>query len=348
MQGHNSVALLSGALTAILFLLVLVIVAGWNDQPLAGAAILTVLPAAALAAMRIPGDPRTRAIAGSLLIAGGVAALAAMVTDSAWWTIAPELAAGVGMGLALPAISQSLLPERTPADAARVLTARHAGITIALLLLAPVIAARLDTAIDHARQQEVAVLVDSPLNPVSKVQLAGKLVEDVTTSDARRDLDRAFVALRPTLYGNQRADLDELQHRSDQTLTSAVDDTFRPAFMIAAVLAFAAALVLLPARRPRVVIAATIVAIAVSTATTAMAFAVRPTPITIAHPCQPRLPRASQGIAGTIQNITLRGLDATACQLNISREQLVRALTDQGDAWTSHTTPRLDLRPSLP
>jgi predicted MFS family arabinose efflux permease len=328
-----AVALLSAALTAVLFLLVLVIVAGWSFSPLAGAAILTVLPLAAIAALRVPGDPRVRAVAGSLLVAGGVAALAPMATASAWWTIAPELAAGVGMGLALPALSESLLPERTPADAARVLTARHVGITVALVLLAPVIANRLDSAIQQAREREVAVMLDAGLSPVSKVTLVGKLVGTVGTVDPRGDLDKAFISLRPGVTGEQRVALDELQKRSDDTVITAVRDTFWRAFLIAAAFAVAAALALLPGTSNRtLVVAAAIVALLVPIATTAVSLAVAPEPVKIADPCHPRqLPQAG-GIAGTIQSIALRGLDVAACHFGSSREQLVLALTNSDDA----------------
>jgi lipopolysaccharide/colanic/teichoic acid biosynthesis glycosyltransferase len=50
----------------------------------------------------------------------------------------PQLLAGAGIGLALPRLAGGLLPERSAADAARILTARHAGIALALVILAPV------------------------------------------------------------------------------------------------------------------------------------------------------------------------------------------------------------------
>jgi hypothetical protein len=327
-----AVALLSAALTAVLFLLVLVIVAGWNYEPLAGAAILSVLPLAALAAIWIRGDPLTRAVAGCLLVAGGVAALAPISTASAWWAIAPEIAAGVGMGLALPALSESLLPERTPADAARVLTARHVGITAALLLLAPVIATRLDSSVQQAREREVAVMLDAGLSPESKITLVGELVGGIGTSDPRGDLDRAFDTLRPKLSASQRSALDELKGRSDQTIVTAVSDTFRPPFLIAAAFALAAALILIPGVRNRLVLAAASVALAVPLATTAVSAAVKPTPVAIADPCKSRSLPNSGGLGGVVQKVALRGLDIAACHFGSSREELALALADGSDA----------------
>ena len=73
-----------------------------------------------------------------MLLAGGAAALAFLPAASIAWTIVPQLLAGAGMGLALPAYSGELLPERTVAEAARVLVARHVGIVVVLAILAPV------------------------------------------------------------------------------------------------------------------------------------------------------------------------------------------------------------------
>jgi predicted MFS family arabinose efflux permease len=327
-----ALALLSAALTAVLFLLVLVIVAGWSYQPLAGAAVLTVLPLAALAGMRLRGDALVRAAAGSLLVAGGVAALAAMVTASAWWAVAPEIAAGIGMGMALPALSESLLPERTPADAARVLTARHIGIAVALLVLAPLIAVRLDAAIEQAREREVAVLLDARLDPLSKVDLVGHFVGGVGEDDPRADLDRAFSELSADVPDDQRAELAATKERADQTVITAVSDTFRPAFLVAGGFALAAAVLLTPPHATRRLLPAAAVALAVPIMTAAVALAVRPAPVALADPCGSRTLPNTGGIAGALQDVALRGVDLAACRFGSSREELVLALANEEDA----------------
>jgi Major Facilitator Superfamily len=327
-----ALALLSAALTAILFLLVLVIVAGWSYEPLAGAAILSVLPVAAIAGMRLRGDPRVRAAAGALLVAGGVAALAAMVTASAWWAIAPEVAAGIGMGMALPALSEVLLPERTPSDAARVLTARHVGITVALLLLAPLIASRLDAAIDQAREREVAVLLDAQLDPVSKIDLVGHFAGGVGEDDPRADLDRSFTELSGEVPADQRAELERTKELADQTVITAVSDTFRPAFLVAGAFALATAILLAPPHPVRRLLPVAGAALAVPLITTAVALAVRPTPVALADPCESRTLPDTGGIAGVAQDLALRGVDVAACQFGSTREELVLALANEADA----------------
>jgi len=287
---------------------------------------------AAIAGMRIRGDPRLRAAAGSLLVAGGVAALAPMVTASAWWAIAPELAAGVGMGMALPALSESLLPERTPSDAARVLTARHVGITLALLVLAPLIASRLDAAIEQARQREVAVLLDAGLDPLSKIDLVGNFAGGVGEDDPRADLDRSFTELSADIPDDQRAELEATKERADQTVITAVSDTFRPAFLVAGGFALAAALLLVPGHAGRRLVPVAGVALAVPLVTTALALAVRPTPVALADPCAARTLPDVGGITGVAQDVALRGVDLAACRFGSTREELVLALANDEDA----------------
>jgi hypothetical protein len=92
---------------------VLLLVSGWSIEPLGAALAVSVLPIAAIASSRVPGEPETKAIAGSLLVAGGVGCLALLPGASAGLTVVPQVLAGAGMGMALPALSGGLIPERT-------------------------------------------------------------------------------------------------------------------------------------------------------------------------------------------------------------------------------------------
>src|SRR5919199_4752931 len=105
------------------------------------------------------------------MVGAGVLALAFLPLASAWWTVVPQLLAGAGRGLALPALAGELVPERTPREAGRLLAARHAGIALALAALAPVIASSLDSATERARERGVAIVLDSPLPPQDKLAL---------------------------------------------------------------------------------------------------------------------------------------------------------------------------------
>ena len=52
-----------------------------------------------------------------------------------------------------------------------------------------------------------------------------------------------------------------------------------------------------------------------------------PTPV--ADPCQPRELPEAEGLGETIERIALRAVDGVACELGVSREELVLALRDE-------------------
>ena len=175
-----------------IFLVVLLLVSGWSIEPLAAALAVSVLPIAAVVSSRLPGDPQTRAIAGCLLVAGGVGCLALLPAASAWWTVIPQVLAGAGMGMALPALSGELMPERTRHDVARLLSIRHAGIAIALAALAPLISSNLNSTIDSAREQGTAAVLDAHLPPQDKIAIAPDLFGGLSTDDPRGELQKSI------------------------------------------------------------------------------------------------------------------------------------------------------------
>jgi MFS family permease len=328
-----ALALLSAALTAVLFLLVLLLVAGWNEEPLAAAAAVSVLPLAALSTRNASGNPRMLAATGCVLVAAGTLCLAFLPLASLWWTLVPQLLAGAGMGLALPRLAGELLPERDSNDAARLLTARHAGVALALLVLAPVVAGKLDSATERAKERGVAIVLDSPLPPQDKLKLAPDLLESVDQSEPRRGFQKAIEKARGGFTGDQRADYDRLGEKADDTLVEAVAEAFRLAFAIAATLAIAAALAVLPSPARRVSLARlAAAALAVPVLYVILHGSLAPEPVKIADPCKERpLPGAS-GVPGLMQDAALISLDQIACHFGSSREQLVLALADADEA----------------
>jgi predicted MFS family arabinose efflux permease len=327
-----ALALLSASLTAVLFLLVLLLVAGWNEEPLAAAAAVSVLPAAALLTRNAGGNPRMRAATGCVLVAAGTLCLAFLPLSSLWWTLVPQLLAGAGIGLALPALAGELLPEQDPRDAARLLTARHAGIALALLILAPVVASNLDSATERAKERGVAIVLDSPLPPQEKVSLAPDLLKGVDDSEPRRGLQRAIDDNRSGYRGDARAEYDRLGKKADDTLIEAVAESFRLAFVITAALALLAALATLPSPARRLPLARVAAAAAlVPVAYVVLHLVLSPTPVKIANPCDERALPASSGVPGLVQDAGLVTLDRLACNFGSSREQLVLALADKAE-----------------
>lgn len=335
-----ALAFLSAALTAVLFLLVLLLVAGWAISPLAAAATVTILPLAALGGSRIGGPPRQRAAAGSLLVGGGVLALAWIPDAHVAWTFVPQALAGVGMGMALPAFAGELLPERTPHDAAWLLTIRHAGIAVVLIALAPLIANKLDSSTERAKERGVALVLDAKLPPQDKLELAPSLLSGVDADQPRAGLEKQLDANRAQFDGEDRVVYDELAVRADETLVTAVGEAFKWAFVIAGGLAIAAGAMLLfagegggaAAGRASPALALVVLVLAVPAVYAALHSAIAPEPVKIADPCEDREMPDSGGLTGLLQDAALKAVDAGACRLRVSREELVLALADDASA----------------
>jgi MFS family permease len=216
--------LLSGAMTAVVFLLVLLLISGWSVEPIAAAAAVTVLPLAAIAGSFIRGAPRTRAVTGCVLVAGGIACLALLPEASALWTLVPQLLAGVGMGMAFPALAGELLPERTRGQAAALLSLRHAGITLALVALAPLVAAELDDQVELARERGTALVLDAALPPTDKIDLAPRLFADIESEDPRDALSRAVEREQRRVGKEDRDFLSRMERLEEQLREENSDD----------------------------------------------------------------------------------------------------------------------------
>ena len=330
-----SLALLSASLTAVVFLVVLLLVSGWSIEPLAAALAVSVLPVAAIGSSRMPGDPETRAVGGCLLVAGGVGCLALLPGASAWWTVIPQLLAGAGMGLALPALSGELIPERTRLDSARLLSIRHAGIAVALAALAPLISSNLTSTIDTAREQGTAAVLDAKLPPEKKIEIAPDLFGGLNTDDPRGELEQEIERAKTGLSGDEATEMGRLGDRLDEVVTGAVRSAFRPTFIVTSALALLAALVLLTGAvraataltRPAVATAWAAALIAAGGYGIAYANSTRET-VEIGDPCEDRQLPEVGGVSGALQDLSLAALDRAACRFGSSREELLLALFD--------------------
>ncbi len=335
-----ALGLISGAVTAALFLTVLLLISGWGIEPLTAALAVTVMPLAALAMVPLRGSPGVHAAAGALLVAAGSAALAFLPTASVAWTIPPQLAVGAGMGLALPALAGRLLPERNGRDAARLLAIRHVGIALVLLILAPIAQSELDSTLAETRERGAAIILDAPIDPRVKLDIAPKLSESVETEDPRGGLERVFADGRGEVDDDEREDYDALTERADEVLVAGVNDGFSTAFLVGAGLALLAALILLPAAlgyslagaRPAVAVGVACVAALAVGAYALAADSKRPEQVVIADPCEDRDNPGSGGITGFLQDAALVAVDEVACRVGSSREELVLAMVDDAAA----------------
>ena len=330
-----ALALLSGAIAAALFLTVLLLISGWGDEPLEAALVVSVMPLAALMAGAVPGSAAVRAAGGALLVTAGTAALAFLPTADAAWTIPPQIAIGLGMGLALPALAGGLLPERSGRDAARLLSLRHLGIALALVILAPIAQSELDSTLAETREKGAAIILDAPIDPRVKFDIAPELSESVETEDPRGGMSGVFERGRGEVEDDEREAYDELTAQADEVLVAAVNNSFSIAYLVAAGLAGIAALMLAPAAvapsglRAALAFGAVVLAALAVAGFAALADEQRPADVVIQDPCEDRDTPGSGGIAGFLQDAALVALDEVACRAGSSREELVLAMVDE-------------------
>lgn len=251
-----AIACLGAGLTAALFLLVLLLIAGWRETPLAAAATVTVMPAAALLATRVRlADVRTRGAAGTILVAGGLAALGLLPHAGIPWTFAPQILVGFGLGLALGPLTEAALHDRTPLvlHGGWTITARHVGVVAALAILTPIFTHDLTREEDRAKESVLAVLLDSPISPSTKIDLSLALVRQLNGAHGSvPDIAPAFRSAAPPDPA-ERERLAALERDVDEQLDRAATAAFKRSFLIASALSALALLPLLfaPRGRPR-------------------------------------------------------------------------------------------------
>jgi MFS family permease len=233
--------LLSGGLVAAFFLVVLLLVDGWGMSPIAAGVVVTIMPAASIATARLlPRASATRVwiAAGVVLVAGGLAALA-LLPHAGWgWTIVPQLLVGAGIALALVPLSELALAGRTDqvVQGGWTLAARHAGVVLGLLLLAPVLTTALDENQNEALHAGAAAVLDSTIPPLDKLRVAQDVLAEVQQSGARQLPDMGAVfASRPDT-DEYRSLLGTLRDELDRAVTNA----FSRPFLLATVLALGA------------------------------------------------------------------------------------------------------------
>ena len=241
--------LLSGALTAALFLLVLLLVDGWRMDPAVAGIVVTVMPLAAIATAALAdrlGSTATRAATGVVLVTGGLTALGVLPGSAWWWTIVPQILVGAGLGLALSALTERALHGRSPqaVHGGWTIAARHAGVVLGLLLLTPVFTTALDRNEDRALRAGAAAVLDSRIPPLEKLGVAQDVLAIVRASDREVPDVRGAFADRPDTP-EYRGLEDELVSQLDRAVTAA----FSRPFLLAALLALAALVPIVVSRR---------------------------------------------------------------------------------------------------
>jgi predicted MFS family arabinose efflux permease len=242
---NAALMLLSAALTAALFLVVLLLVEGWRRSPVIAALAVSVVPIAAFVATRsarlLRADPRAEAAAGCLLIAGGLVGMALLPSARLAWTIAPQALIGFGLGLTLDRLTVAAMRDRLPraVHGGWTIGARHIGVVLGLAILTPVFTADLRAAQAPAQEAITALVLDAPLQTKDKLAVARSLGDQLSREHDRvPDLHPAFAALR--LAPDERRAADQLERDLNGQLERAATQAFGNSFLIAAALALTA------------------------------------------------------------------------------------------------------------
>lgn len=345
LRAAAALTLVSAALTAVLFLSVLLLVAGWGIAPLTAAAVVSVLPLAAAVGARVRGPARHRAAAGALLVAVGTGCLAVVPAADLWWIALPQAVAGLGMGLALPALAGDLITERTVGRATALLSVRHLGIAAGLMLLAPVLTSSLDNALHTSRERGAALVLDAPVNPLDKIDLARSLVGSLDDENPRNTVRDTVTDKRDDADDDERAAWSDLRDRLDDTYVAGVGSGLAAGFAVTAGLALIGGLLVVP-WPPGTRLVATVAAGAVAAGGyAAVASTVRPDQVRLADPCGSRELPDTGGLSGAAQKAVLRGLDELACRFGSSREELLLAVTSLKEAREYEARYDVDLGP---
>lgn len=232
LSANAALLLVAGGLVAALFLVVLLLVDGWNMSPAAAGLVVTVMPLTAIAVGRLRVrslGPVQGAACGVILLAGGLAALA-LLPRSGWaWTIPPQLLIGAGIGLTVAGLTQLAVEGRSDqvVHGGWTLAARHAGVVLGLVLLAPVLTSALEKNRDEAIRAGAAIVLDSQIPPLDKLGVAQDVLAEVDrANDVGKlpDVGRAL-ADRPD-DPEWRALLTGLEDQLDRAVTNAFSGPF--------------------------------------------------------------------------------------------------------------------------
>jgi MFS family permease len=335
-----------GALVGALFLGVLLLVVVWGYDPIVGAVVVSALPAASFAVRPLAArvSPAVSGAVGAVVLAGGLAGLAFLPRVSGGLAAVAFALCGAGMGLALSVLGPASLSESSGLVGAgsRSVAARHAGLMLGLLLIAPVLGHNLEAKANDSALAGTRSLLEAQLPLRQKIPVAWALRKEIqqTPDGEVPDVDAVFTA-------QGAGDSPALASARDGlvgTIESILTRAFRSSFLIAAALALLALLPLLALTLGRAGAAASGATARSGTAGLVIAGLVAVGAIAFvaiewkggaedfgryeaADPCTAGPDTyPGKGLDNTVQRIALGGLNGAACDLGTSREELILSL----------------------
>jgi len=237
---NMALAMVSAAIAAALFLLVLLLIEGWRLSPIEAALVVSVMPLAAILGSRLTervGDERSRAAAGAILVSGGLAGLAFLPKATIALTVPPQILVGIGLALVLSALTETALGGRAPQaiHGGWTISSRHAGVVIGLLALTPIFTADIDQQRHDAIDAGTAVILDSPINPLLKLDLAEKVSAQLETERGKVPTIEPAFEPKPS-DPVERAEVEQLQGELQDQLDRGATAAFSTSFILAALL----------------------------------------------------------------------------------------------------------------
>jgi hypothetical protein len=249
------------------------------------------------------------------------------------------LLCGAGFDLVHEVLDGAAVPADGPAVRASAVSigARHAGLVLGLVLIAPVLSSSLEAGIDRATLRATQSLLDSELPLSDKIPVTWAL------RTAIEEAPRGQVPDLAAEFDERGAEGDNAMARARDELmdavTEAVTRSFRPAFAVAAALAALAAVPALvvalgrrapvPGRRAPATAGLALLGLATLGLVGAeLAAGARDVGRYAAQdPCTTSPDTFSGGgLDGVAQRIALSALDGAACELDTTRERLVLSI----------------------
>jgi MFS family permease len=235
-----ALAMVSAAIAAALFLLVLLLIEGWRLSPIEAAIVVSVMPLFALVGSRLGrwvSSAKARAAAGAILISGGLGGLALLPRATVALTLPPQIMVGIGLALVLSALTETALAGRAPQaiHGGWTISSRHAGVVIGLLLVTPIFTHDIAQQRSDAIDAGTAVILDSRVPPLSKIELAGRIESRLEEEKGKvPTIGPAFEPLPEE--GEERDRVVQLREELQDQLNRGATHAFSPSFGIAALI----------------------------------------------------------------------------------------------------------------
>jgi MFS family permease len=248
-----ALVMVSAAIAAALFLLVLLLIEGWRLTPIGAAIVVSVMPLAAFGASRfghLVPSARARAAAGAILVSGGLGGLALLPKAEVALTLPPQVLVGIGLSLVLSALTETALGGRAPQaiHGGWTISARHAGVVIGLLALTPIFTADIAEQRHDAVDAGTAVILDSRVPPLAKIELAQRI--ETRLEGERGKVPTIGPAFDPLPDDpEERAEVVQLRDELQDQLNRGATHAFSASFGLAALLGVLALIPIGLARR---------------------------------------------------------------------------------------------------